>query len=76
LAAGAKDVAPTALTDEHIEACLSHDGLKDGNIAIRWTAERTSRKLIEWNQIDFAHDPADELGEAASIVGVIIHPGQ
>ena len=28
LAAGAEDVAPPTLTDEHIEACLSHDGLK------------------------------------------------
>jgi hypothetical protein len=75
LTAGAEDVAPPAFTDEHIEACLSYDGLKSGNLAFRWTTEGTPGKFIERNQIDLARDPADELGEPTSIVGLIIQPG-
>lgn len=76
LAAGAEHVAPSALTDEHIEACLSHDGLEGGYAAFRWTAEWAPGKFIKRNQIDFARDPADELGEPTRIVVMIIHPGQ
>jgi hypothetical protein len=33
LAAGAEHIASTAFTDEHLEACPPHKGLKDGNVA-------------------------------------------
>jgi hypothetical protein len=76
LAAGAEDIAPTAFTDEHIEACLSHDGLKGRYVAFRWAAEGISGKFIEWNQIDFTGDSADEFGEAVRVVSVIIDSSQ
>jgi hypothetical protein len=74
LATGAENVATPAFADIHVEACLSHNGLKGCNVAFGWTAKRTSGKFIEWNQIDFARDPADKLGEPARIIGVIVHP--
>jgi hypothetical protein len=76
LAAGAEDIASTAPTDKHIEAILSHDGLKGQNVTFRWAAEGTSGKFIEGDQIDFTSDPSDELGEPAGIVRLIVHPGQ
>jgi hypothetical protein len=72
LSAGAEDIEPTAFTDEHIEACLPHDGLKGRNVMFRWTAEGVPGKFIERNQIDFTRDPTDKFGKAARIVGVII----
>ena len=75
LAAGAKDVAPSAFTHEHVKARLAQDGLKGRNIAIRWAAEGTPGKFIERDYIDLARNPTDEFSEAASVVAIIVHPG-
>ena len=45
-------------------------------VAFRWPAKGIPGKFVERNQIDLAHDSADEFDEPARIVGLIIHPGQ
>ena len=59
LAAGSQYVAAATLSDEYVDAGLSHDRLKGQHVAVGWTPKSTARKRIEGNQIDLAGDAAD-----------------
>ena len=76
LAAGTQYVASATLSDEYVDAGLSHDRLKGQHVAFGWTTKGTARKLIEGNQIDFAGDAADEFEQAPRVFFTIVYVGQ
>ena len=76
LPAGAENVPPSALPNEHIETGIAENGLKAKNRLFGRAMKRAVRKLIERNQIDLASQGTQQAYQAVGISRMVVNTGK